>query len=259
MNQEKRIVFMHIAKTAGTTLNQIAGNALGEDQCAFHIESQGDQWPALRDRRFISGHIRFHDLKSAFGGDDALFVSLLRHPVAHVISHIAWIRHLSDPGHEARLAAHADYIRDLSAKLAAIDLANPGQLGKLIAELTPLERGLLENAQTRYFCRVRHIAPLELKHLQTACRNLGQFDLIGYSEKMPDFLARLSSLSGHEFQPLDERLNSLGNKYGLTRVPRLVEALLPLIHYDMALYQFSLATRRPRAKPTASSSDTVDD
>lgn len=98
--QQQAVIFLHLPKTAGTTLNRIARrhyapeavHALGpraqDEIAAFQALGKRE-----RERvRFLTGHMAFglhEDLPAP-----SRYITLLRHPVERVISFFYYIRHM---------------------------------------------------------------------------------------------------------------------------------------------------------------------
>lgn len=86
-----QLVFIHLPKTGGMSLHTAISNALppeatlriGDDEEHAAFLHMGR--PALRDRRFISGHFRLED-GLARAQPHARFVTVMRDPVARILS-----------------------------------------------------------------------------------------------------------------------------------------------------------------------------
>lgn len=242
-----KILYIHIPKAGGSSVNKFISSHFRADEVLIHVESSPGWHNNIFNKKisFISGHIRYPVFKELLGPlDDYLKVVTLRNPIYHVISHLAWVRRLSDPGQEARFNSHSLPIQEISKKLANLDLGNPEHISKFISEMNVHERNLMDNTQTRYLSNVTPGACVSGSDVNSAKRNLEEFDVIGSTEKMDDFIAFLSMKAGWKLPTPNcaPKINVLSEKYGMNANDRkLITALMPLIKYDIQLYN-SLAT-----------------
>ena len=86
-------VFMHIPKTAGTSFNTLAQSLYPEGTAINHIEllPQDGYGSLAQKNNYISGHLRFGQLKQNFGSDRFTFYTILREPYAQLQSHLNWL------------------------------------------------------------------------------------------------------------------------------------------------------------------------
>lgn len=88
--------------------------------------------------------------------------------------------------------------------------------------------------------------PVTEKDLQTALENLGRMDYVALTESIDDDLRAIARRLG--FDGEDEsapKENVATNKYGLDpRNDEQMAALMPLIEYDLRLYQAAKASRQ---------------
>lgn len=238
LSNKRKIVYVHIGKAAGTSVNNYVSSQFGADSVVTHLESCVDlhSCASLHEKAFLSGHISFDAFKKLIYIDDYYKIITFRHPVDHIISHIAWIRHLADLGCENKLAAHPKFVQELSKLFASTDLSNPLALARVLDNLDAESFALLDNTQTRYLRASNAFGPINAQDLNYAKDLLGEFDLIGTVENIKDFFAKLAANFAWSppRQPL--RDNVLQSKYGLSKAPSIVEALMPFINYDMKLY-----------------------
>jgi hypothetical protein len=232
--QVKPVLFVHIAKTAGSSVNdflrsKVSGNSY------LHVESTPN-WNSIQfsGEHFISGHLTYSEFKNKLNADRYFKVVTLRNPVDHIISHISWIRKIADD--IARFEAHPTYIQNLSLKLKNTDLSNPEELRETISSFTVQEIALLDNAQTRYLRDNAGNRPVNSSDVSSAIKNSKLFDVVGCSENLDDFLAEVSRLKNWDFLGESPHKNRLNEKFGLNDRADLVEVLMPLIQYDIKLY-----------------------
>jgi hypothetical protein len=108
------LIFLHAPKTGGTTMMRIierqypAGSVLGRYDSSDGAELANLPPDELERLRAVGGHFRFgaHD----FIARDTVYVTMLRDPVARVISHYHFVR--QRPEHDQYQAATALSLRD---------------------------------------------------------------------------------------------------------------------------------------------------
>lgn len=235
------LLYVHIAKTAGSTVNKVVSNWFSPENSLVHAESCANWSERISDSnlKYLSGHIPYtkfiqSDIVQSFYNKAITF----REPYSHVISHLAWIRALALENNKAKYNAHPDYIQKLSDKLARYDLSNPAEISNLIESLSGSEFQLLDNTQTRYIRSEINKASVEKSDLVSAVANLNKFEFIGTDNDISEFLANIASCYGIEYHAEDRRENVLTNKFGLDiNNPDTKDALLPLIKYDLELYK----------------------
>ncbi|NTV94301.1 MAG: sulfotransferase family protein [Thiobacillus sp.] len=244
------IVFIHIAKAAGSTVNRYFLDRLGRERCALHIESdlawRDDEARArlVTDKTFLSGHIMYREFRDKLDLGDCFTFTFLRDPRAQVVSHLAWIRRLAESAEAARLAAHPPYIARLAGKLAGLDLGNAGQMAGFVAGLGPEEHALLDNPQVRYLRGGRNQGPVNEGDVQSAKARLGRLDAFGVVEELQDGLAGIARALGLAPPATLPSENVQEDKYGMSAAdPRLMAALHPLIRHDLELYAAAVARR----------------
>lgn len=232
--QPQPVLFVHIAKTAGSSVNdflqsRVSGNSY------LHVESNPN-WDAIQfsGEYFVSGHLTYSEFKKKLDVDRYLKIVTLRNPVDHVISHFSWIRKIADD--ITRFEAHPAYIQKLSLKLKNTDLSNSDELRETINSFTVQENALLDNAQTRYLRENAGNRPVNSSDVSSAIKNLKSFDVVGCSENLDAFLAEVSRLKNWEFSGKSPQKNRLSEKFGLNDGADLVEVLMPLIQHDIKLY-----------------------
>lgn len=239
---QNKILYIHIPKTGGSSVNKFISSHFRSDEVLTHAESAPGWNNNISEKgtAFISGHIRYPVFKDLLGSlDDYLKVVTLRNPVSHVISHLAWVRRLSDPGQEARFANHPVPIQDLSRKLANIDLGSPEYISRFISGMNKHERDLMDNTQSRYLSKVTPGSSVSDSDISLARKNIKEFDVIGITERMDNFIVSLSEKAGWEIPGMNSapKINVLSEKYGMdANDVKFVTALMPLIRYDMELY-----------------------
>ncbi|MCQ3828318.1 sulfotransferase family 2 domain-containing protein [Microbulbifer elongatus] len=233
----KPIFFMHIAKTAGSSVNEFFIDHFGRERSAMHIESVTDV-TTLAQHQFISGHIGVERFERDFEWGKFYTATILREPVQQLVSHLNWVRHLSEPERADFLQGHPRIVREISERLQQVDFSCPEAMSRFVAELRPAERPLFDNCQCRYFFSIPAGQPYNEDAFDQAEANLMRFDFVGLTENFEAAIRFLSAKAGivksWERSP---KVNVNGYDYGFDRQNRdLVNAVSPLIRFDQALY-----------------------
>ena len=236
----KQIFYFHVAKTAGRSVNRYVTAHFRADEWITHLESVPN-WRASNDiprRRFLSGHLRYEVIRGQLDLSSFLTVATFRRPIDHVVSHLAWLRRLAEPGHEAEYAARTESIKALIHQLADMDLSSPAKLAEMVGGLDAQQLNLIDNTQTRYVCRKQVSQRVGVAEVQTALENLEQIDIVGTAEHLGHVLARIADAMGWAPPDREPRENVQETKYGLNASdPDTRVALLPIIEHDEVVYQ----------------------
>lgn len=237
----RKILFMHIAKAAGSTVNAFFTNHFSETQYAIHLESN-EKWQTnpgeLKSLSFLSGHISLPVLGKKLNLDDYYKVTVIREPYAQLCSHLAWIKRLAMPGEEKRFKQHPGYIQLLARKLAETEFTEPEKLKPLFCSLDEREVKLIENCQTRYFTFVPPGRSVNETDTHKAIKASATFDRIGVTETISSFMKGVASdMSWPE--PKDHtHQNITQDFYGLDVSDiKIREVLWPLVQHDIELYK----------------------
>ncbi|MEJ2534415.1 MAG: hypothetical protein P8008_02830, partial [Gammaproteobacteria bacterium] len=240
-DRHQRLLFMHIAKAAGSSVNEFLGQHFAPDRQLVHFEGS-PRWraqpPDLGAFDFLSGHIAYPALRRRLANLDRYFlVTVVREPSAQLVSHLAWIRRLAEPGEERRLHNHPEYIQEFAARLKACDFRSARSLTTLIRSLSERERALVDNCQVRYFTRPEGDW-VGAEDVDAALRAAARFDRIGFADDLSGFLTRVArdmNWPAPDRQP--PRENVTPDFFGLERAGvRVRRALKPLHRHDSELY-----------------------
>lgn len=232
---------MHIAKTAGSSVNKYLASHYAEDRHALHVESK-QEWRTDRDWArnlgFVSGHYSLPHFKRNLQLSRYYKITVLREPYAHLISHLAWIRKLADEDEARRLAEHPEFVQHFAGKLAKTDLSDPVAIGKLISSLEDKEKRLVDNCQVRYFTQIAVGTDVCEMDAQNAIKASAEFDLIGTTDRIDEFLRHVATHMDWKAPVTEVRENVSRNFYGLDAGDKSIcAALEPLVHFDLKLYR----------------------
>jgi len=188
VTEEKLLIFLHIPKAAGTTLYGIIEHQFPHNAIftigGVNIQKSINEFKNLPKKerqkiRCLRGHMPFglHN----YWTQSAIYITLLRHPVARIISHYYYV--LRTPGH---------YLHNkvTSKKMSLSDYVDSG----VSPELT--------NGQTRLISGVEKVdsvngnEPVSADILEVAKRNLNHFAAVGLSERFDESLILFKRLLG---------------------------------------------------------------
>jgi hypothetical protein len=238
-----KVLFIHIAKAAGSSVNKFFLDVFGSDACAVHLESN-HEWQAATGaallsgaKSYLSGHIVYREFRDKLDLNDFFVFTFLRNPVSHVVSHLAWIRKLADSSDVVRFNAHPEYIQCLAIKLAKVDFNSVTDVVALVRGLSAVERALLDNPQVRYLRQSNNGGAVCSVDVNSALNTLAEIDDFGFVESIDVDLARIARSVGHAVA-MAPKENALSSKYGLSESnDLLIGALDELIKYDVSLYE----------------------
>lgn len=197
---ERKLVFLHIPKCGGTSIDAAIGTCYPA-RARARLDSVGALKAAELDGvsegqftqrllpyflaqprlRYVSGHFQFSDMAHRTFGDDWDFVTILRHPVSRWFSHYFYNRYKSDDHYKIReeLADFVDsprgrymaytFLTQLSGWCVEDVLARPDECTR--AAIATLERFVLVGCLERLdgFAAqfaARYHMPLEVPELQ---------------------------------------------------------------------------------------------
>jgi hypothetical protein len=100
----KTLIILHIPKTAGITLQNIAIRHYNQDEVVFlyHDETINNfkKYPSKKNVRLLMGHFRVIHGVHQLLKQPYTYVTVLRNPIEQVISHYYYMLHSDDPRHE---------------------------------------------------------------------------------------------------------------------------------------------------------------
>ncbi len=188
LHLEKRLVFLHIAKTAGTSLVEYLRRLLPPGAVLSHgdfleFPNEDLSTERMRDYQVISGHFGYAHIHSYLG--DSHSVTFLRDPIARVLSFY-------------RFCMHPDMQRKFPVAKAARDLTIDGFFTSTLPEVSEA----LDNLQVwqladmywyRNRQRRRHCSDSEM--LALAEQHLAEFSYVGFTDRFAlDFVEILQLL-----------------------------------------------------------------
>ncbi|MBI4780057.1 MAG: sulfotransferase family 2 domain-containing protein [Oscillatoriophycideae cyanobacterium NC_groundwater_1537_Pr4_S-0.65um_50_18] len=173
---KKKIFFIHVAKTAGSSFNKfLANNFVGESHCEQYLDSQTVTLPnldSLKKLEYISGHLNFFVFARNFAREEYFALTFLREPIDQLISHINWVIHIYDIGSDF-FQAHPKNIQDLSLELRAANLYDSDTFISCLSKYD----WLFQNCQSRYF-----VEDWQNLRSMDVIENLATLDMVGLTE-----------------------------------------------------------------------------
>ena len=180
LKDEDVLYFSHIPKTAGMTFRTIVEDHFHCDEiCPATLNAHVAKIPQedLQRYRLFRGHLGFINLPELLPGKNVVNVTVLREPIARVISHYDYIRRMpKDP--------HYPAVKDMTLAEFAQKLT-AGKVGK--------------NIQTYHVAKafkfsLEDLSPAET--LELARNSLDTFAFVGLVERFQDSLFLLSYIFG---------------------------------------------------------------
>lgn len=221
--REKQICFLHIRKTAGTSVHHFLRAAL-PDVRTFHSDPKGfddAQATDLCDYGLLLGHFSFDHVKK-FRSPNFL-ITFLRNPVERVLSSYYHMREswpVDNPNSPISLAQRFEIEAFLQIDSHAIRMFTSNHLCYTLTKDWRAER----NLDTRIL-------------VSQALENLGQFAFVGFVENFTSDIKRLSHLLGCPPPPQHYHLNrTLFRRARSELSPRIIGLIEELNAGDIELY-----------------------
>lgn len=234
----KKLFFMHIAKTGGSTINRLIERTADRGEYVLHFEGISD-WNKIRNKRILSGHVSLPRFADVFPANEYIKYVLLRNPLDQLVSHLNWVRQLSEKGNEKFSMGHPEVVRRISRRLTELDFSSPSQMARFARNLNVAERGLFDNCQSRYFVRGPAGSYCSSKECDQALVRLREFQVVGLTENLESSVNYLFSMTGMSTGTIESIRENRGRfDYGFDKDnPDLRTAVEPLIVYDKILYR----------------------
>jgi len=235
----KKVIFMHVPKTAGTTFNSFAQTVFPEGQAVVHIESQEPSaYPSLIQKSsYLAGHLPLREIQSHFDLKQFDLITILREPYAHLHSHLKWVKNIGKDPSSDFFHNHSNETKELALLLNTIDFSTQESLDQLVNGICGELTSLFDNHQTRYFLDYRRIR-VEDEDLAIAKSQLDQFSLIGSTENYSQFVSIFCNrYKIDEPASIDKRNVSESKLIFDITDPLVRQTLHPFVCYDIALYQ----------------------
>lgn len=237
------LFFVHIPKCAGTAFeNYVLSLSRGFDRSrAFtgvgangEPETLGDYFKVESNSPFVFGHIPYAAAKKFSG--QSFFAVFLRDPVQRTLSHYrSW--------HDAENFMPGDPHHDSASPelVEALRFSQSASLEEFVSSSNRLViEGALGNLQVKFLSTYSG-SDME-KHLESAMRNLDDFDFVGIADRFADSIAHFRFLIP-EAGPY--QLGAALENRSRVKVEEISDSVLELIReqvkYDLRLYEYARA------------------
>lgn len=233
-SDQPRLYFLHIPKTAGTSVRHWLMDRFAHDDllpCDVIEDLQNRSPEEFPKYRLISGHFGWNIEK--YYPEPLNVVTWLRNPIKRLRSNFAYIRE------------NIDYLSQIAAKFGCLDWIEYYQTCVSHTDQEILEHpnhfGFSDNLQTRYLSGIfPHLEPIEMDEtiLERAISNLEQLSFVGICEWM-DASIDLASLEFREnHRPLTAWHNpTKGSTRAKSRNLAEEAAIAASERFDMRLYE----------------------
>lgn len=206
----KKIFFIHIAKTAGSSFNAFLARHLnGEDHCEKYLNHYGffSEFNHLKTLDYISGHLGLNIfVKNGFPRRDYFLMTFLRNPIDQLISHLNWVMCVYDFGSDFFDTLPTD-VQEISHELRSVDLYNTDVFVSTLVKFQPL----FQNCQSSYFKDNSY--PLNASFV---IERMSQLNMVGLTEYYEQSLQKFLFLNNLEKDIIIDREN-INSRYRLKK------------------------------------------
>ncbi len=209
-DKHKKIVFMHIPKTAGSSVNEYFTSIVGSEKSRTFAEHDiysgklaGD---LISKYDFVSGHF-FYGHVARFQ-DQALFFTVLRDPYKQLVSQIKWLDRYNLQHNLAEKNDLSRESKDIIEMIGQTDLGSVHQLDELLVHLPPYGYHLLNNLQSRFIIGDSgNFDPLSLRDIGFIAHNLKKFDYFCTLDQLSEVVPQVAMAAGYNDTPFDRHAN----------------------------------------------------
>ncbi len=206
----KKIFFIHVGKTGGSSFNKFLKKKLtGDQHCEKYLIPSSRRLSdisRLKELDYISGHLTIQDFyENKLSQDEYFLTTFLRDPLDQLISSVNWIIRIRNIGDDF-FQSHPKLIRDMSQELRSADLEDSDTLINLLIK----HKGLFQNNQSRYFLNESGEDPCK------AIDNISVLDFIGITEHYEESLRRFKKMNDIE-GPTEVQRENVNGHYRLSK------------------------------------------
>lgn len=187
------IFYLHIPKTGGSTLNKFISQYYREFECLLHAESKLDSLGSTHEYQFISGHLNYYQAKKLIDLKCFKVITIFRTPFQHLVSHVNWVVSISSDIKSQFFMNHPKEIQELSLEMRALNYRSLLEIDSYFGSLKYPAYVLFNNNQLRYLVENPHKRLLDENDLESGCKVLKCFDMIGTLETFHQFKLDLAS------------------------------------------------------------------
>lgn len=242
MAEQRRVVFLHIAKTAGTTLRYLMRQQLGEKNIyvlhnMLDIAYQSDA--ALNRYSHFMGHIGYAFLARV--PEPRFAFTFLRDPVDRVLSlYYYWRNQTPKRAHGVKDGPTLARAHDLPAFLELAEENN-----QILAQIRDTQTWQLFYDYP-LFCRLKHRDVSEEEVLATAKAHLQELDFVGFRECTEASVGELADRLGWKGIAAAPRMRETPDRPRRESLdPSVLARIGELTQLDAALYAFAVDQLKP--------------
>jgi len=193
----KKILFIHIPKTAGTSLSEWIKRHYNFNEVMYTPTWEKFQYSTIRDlrsKRFIQGHFTANIIDYIPDSKNFHKITLLRNPIDRVISNFYHLKLTPDIPHDHPVKAKSFTIYDFLEHPVTNYLASNYQTLSLTKrnKINPAEFDMLINAPFSYYNKIKK----QIHTIDKAVDFINSFSVIGVYEKLDLFVKMLSKELG---------------------------------------------------------------
>jgi hypothetical protein len=246
LDENDTLYFLHIPKTAGTTLISILDDLYDNDQiCPAQLWHEFVKIPPeqLLKYRLLRGHLGYCVYQ--FLPKKPIYITLLRDPVERAISHYEHIR---------RGTRHYLHHKFMTENITLADFINNPEINPLITnfqtrniafdlDIKSIIRSLsFSQLQDLTLQSIVELSPITISQsdlIEIAKERLSHFAFVGLVERLEECLPLLSYT--FRWRPIASRhLNVTPNRIRREEIPQpLIERIIELNQLDIELYQYA--------------------
>lgn len=217
---QKKIFFVHVGKTAGSSVNAFLKEKLkGEIHCERYLDWQSQTFSNtsyLKTLDYISGHAKIESFfNSGFCREEYILATFVRYPLHQLLSHLNWIIHIYDVS-PSFFKNHPQKIQDICLELRKSDLSNLSVLKNTLYKY----RGLFQNNQSRFFSDDAQLLGSSAVSVQTISDSvvdvMKELDVVGITEFYEESLKELIQAAGYQF-PVRVHSANRNRQYALSK------------------------------------------
>lgn len=236
-----QVVFFHVPKTAGTSLNAYLRAQFKPSESAIHIEDKalGRPWTHddFKDKKLITGHLDYNAFAELFDLYKVFLLSVFREPRRQALSVLARLRRHTEADHAAvkqNLGPGFREMIDRYEKVGPVEFLN---------SLRGLEWSVVHNAHTRALLSIPPAGKLDESQLPLAFQNMARFNLIGITEHLDKCLSLMSYYMGWKPARSQPQLNTATRSHyrQLEETDELMAAIDSVTQCDRQIYDCAAA------------------
>ena len=251
-----KLFFLHIPKTAGTSIVDTLREIFGEKNSLNYIEglTKIDQIKTA-DYDFVSGHLFYDEIQELGVFRDFDLITVLRNPYQRLASHLRYMDRYNQPEYEAQLRVLSPDLQDVVAALNQIDFTDALALDRFLMRLNPWSRIAFDNSQVRFLVddpgstHQSRFPILDDRALDLAIQRLAHFKWIGRSEDLSSVIGSIAKERG--VSPPDVRRSNVNDcRRTIDTNNRDIRRVLePYVRLDRLLVESVVQQFRPAGLP----------